>query len=398
MQDRIGRHLVGAGRDRVLHRGRKVRDYGTGMPDVEYSYIPLANTTVNGNNTYVTNTTLDQTYVYFLNTTLDKNNEFLANTTVDGDKIYMTPISKEFNDTRQTLSLVLHIVIFIFGLILNGTLIIIFALEKEVRTSQNIMIFNITATDIISLTRISIPFMPPGRSTRIMIWLSLFPLHVQELSVICLSAERYSAISRTLPNSSSYRISTRTRNIIYVIGVWGAVLGVMTIVWVSVSYDDRRTKTCLFLIDLLVQLLGVPICVTVFNVLTSRLLKQCAQDVPGEGSQEALVHSRYRSSRVVISMAIAYIVSNVPGLIFFAIHLLAPVLKIDLKTWTIFCIYIISYFLYFSKSIINPIALYIGSKKFRHFFNKYLFRCVYKKDIAQTETQKIESLHVSTKL
>jgi hypothetical protein len=386
IEDRIVQHLVGAGRNIILRIGVVVLEYGTEIADVEYSYISVANTTVNGNNIYVTNTTLDE------------NNVSLANTSVDGNNGYVIPVSKEFNDALQSLSLFLHIVIFIFGLILNVTLIIIFALEEEARTSQNLMIFNITATDIITIIRVFTPFISPSRTTEIIFWIFRFPVHVAELSVICLSAERYLALSRTLQNSSRCRISSHTRNILYIIGVWSAALGVMTIVWVSLSYGDIQTKICVILIDFLILILGVPICVTVFNVLTYRLLKQSAQDIPGEGSQAALVRSRYRSSRVIILMSIAYIVSYMPGFIVLVIYVFKPALKIYLRTSTFLSIYVVSYFLYFCKIIINPIALYIGSEKFRTFFNKYLFRCLYEKEKEQTAVHKVGPSCVNTQL
>lgn len=91
---------------------------------------------------------------------------------------------------------------------------------------------------------------------------------------MCLNAERYSALSRTLQNSSRGRISTHTRNILYIIGAWRAALGVMTTLFISLLNGDLKSKMCITFIDFLILILGVPICMTGFNVLTSRLLKQ----------------------------------------------------------------------------------------------------------------------------
>jgi hypothetical protein len=245
------------------------------------------------------------------------------------------------------------------------------------------MIFNITITDIISIIRIFTPFTSPSKTTDVIFWVFRFPAHVVEFSVLCLSAERYLALSRTPSKSPKCGIRTHTRNILYITGLWGAALGVIIVVWVSLSYGDIQTKMCVVAIDFLGLILGVPICVAILSVLTNRLLKQNAQDISGEGSQVALVRSRYRSSRVMISMTVACIVSCIPGLIVVVIHVFKPVLKIYSRTSTFLSIYVVSYFLYFCKIISNPIALHIGSGKFRTFFNKYLFRCLYKKEVEQ---------------
>lgn len=77
----------------------------------------------------------------------------------------MVLVNREFNGAIQTLSLFLHIVIFIFGLVLNLTLIIISALEKEVPTPQNITIFNIKSTNIMSIIGVFTSFISPSKKT-----------------------------------------------------------------------------------------------------------------------------------------------------------------------------------------------------------------------------------------
>jgi hypothetical protein len=201
-------------------------------------------------------------------------------------------------------------------------------------------------------------------------------IFVSAFSIVALSAQRYFAITASLQNfvSQPY-VPSRFHVAVHIITVWGAAVGItLGLGFLLTSASDDRTKLPKIVIGIamvfLLAAVVLPLSVTVLNTRTAAKLKQSAKEMPGIGGKSALVRSRYRSSRVIVGLSVAFWLTHSPLFVWMFVMISHGQ---SLPRYVPSVIY----HLFFSNAFLNPLSLYITSSTFRKLFKRYIFRCCY---------------------
>jgi hypothetical protein len=140
----------------------------------------------------------------------------------------------------------------------------------------------------------------------------------------------------------------------------------------SAPDDDIKAQRIVLAIAAVFLLAAVvlPLSVTMLNSRTAAKLKQSARDAPGVAGEPAPVRARYRSSRVIAGLSVAFWLTHSPLFVW---------MFVMMSHGQSFPRYVPSviYHLFFSNAFVNPVALYITSRTFRNLFRRYIFRCWY---------------------
>ncbi|PNF21650.1 hypothetical protein B7P43_G11279 [Cryptotermes secundus] len=201
-------------------------------------------------------------------------------------------------------------------------------------------------------------------------------IFVSAFSILALSAQRYFAVTRSLQNLASQPyVQKRFHVALCIILVWGTAVGItlgLGFLLTSASDDRKKLQAIVIGITIVFLLAAVvlPLSVTVLNARTAEKLKQSAKEIPGIGGKSVLLRSRYRSSRVVAGLSVAFWFTHSPLFVW---------MFVMISHGQSFPRYVPSviYHLFFSNAFLNPVSLYITSRTFRKFFKKYIFRCWY---------------------
>lgn len=281
---------------------------------------------------------------------------------------------------------VITLVIFCLGVLWDGTLLFIFFRHSEIRTTYNAMLLNIAVSDMLGLV-IVLPIqyaLYNYHNEEHIFLLKLFMLMVSQtvlifvsgFSIVVLSAQRYLAITKSLQNFASQPyVQSRFHVAVCIITVWGAAVGItLGLGFLLTSASEDLTKLPRIVIGIamvfLVAAVVLPLSVTVLNIRTAAKLKQCAKEMPGIGGKSALVRSRYRNSRVIVGLSVAFWLTHSPLFVW---------MFVMISHGQSFPRYVPSviYHLFFSNAFLNPVSLYITSSIFRKLFKRYIFRCCY---------------------
>jgi hypothetical protein len=280
-----------------------------------------------------------------------------------------------------------YFVILVLGAIGNGALLLMFVKYKDIRTTPNIMIFNLTLMDIMNIL-VNAPLyyvskyhsqwlFLDGYGCRVFATFRFLNHSVIEFSIVGLSVQRYSASATMLNPTSQWRLSTRWRTVMFVVVVW--LIALVFSLPPSLVYEFP-SGVCFPLATPHIKALNVfyfvlytfilPVTLGVFSVVTARKLKKSVHNIPGELRYKSQKSSRYRSAKVVTALAISYVISHVPRSIWFFCVSFFHLDRMDMKY---ICIDEVTNYLMFANSCLNPLALYISSGKFRQLFKRHLF-------------------------
>ena len=282
-----------------------------------------------------------------------------------------------------------YLVIFALAATGNGALLLMFVKYKDIRTAPNIMVFNLALMDIMNLF-VNAPLyyvskyhsqwlFLDGYGCRIFATFRFLNHSVIEFSIVGLSVQRYSASVSTLRNPAHARLSARWRTVMFVVVVWFTALAVS--LPPSLVYEFPN-GVCFPLATPHIKALNVfyfvlyvfvlPLILGVFSVVTARNLKQSVTNIPGEVRNRTREISRYRSANVVTALAVSYVITHIPRSVWF---FCVSFFHLDRMEMKYICIDEVTNYLIFSNSCLNPLALYISSRKFRQLFKRHLF-CV----------------------
>jgi hypothetical protein len=287
---------------------------------------------------------------------------------------------------RRYVEPIVTLFIFCLGLLWDGTLLFMFVRHSEIRTTYNAVLINIAVSDMLGLV-IVLPiqyYLYNYHNEEDIFVIKLFILMVSQtvlifvsaFSILALSAQRYFAITKCLQDVSLQPyVQSRFHVAVYILSVWGAAIGItLGLGFLLTSASDDRTKLSRTLIGIAVVLLvaavALPLSVTVLNTRTAEKLRQSAKDMPGIGPKSALVRSRYRSSRVIVGISVAFWFTHSPLFVWVFI-MISHGQSIPRYVPSVI------YYLFFSNAFLNPISLYITSHTFRRLFKRYIFRCCY---------------------
>ena len=117
-----------------------------------------------------------------------------------------------------------------------------------------------------------------------------------------------------------------------------------------------------------ITLCVVPLFITaVFSGLTAYRIRRSAREIPGEATgQQQLQHSRMVSSTVLFALTVLFVASYTPNFLFPFLH---SVVEISLSFSEL--ISLITNYLRFVNCCLNPIVLFVLSKRHRSYIKRY---------------------------
>jgi hypothetical protein len=282
---------------------------------------------------------------------------------------------------------VIFSLIFIVGLVGNGSVLLIFATEKAVRTKPNVMIFNLVVGDTLNLL-INVPLHYVVHYSHILRPLTGFSCHllamsrflffaVSALSVLSLSVQRYCITMHTLWRPQTSRILA-----LYVVTVW--VLAIFVSLPETFNITEQKglciqysadTGNVVLMLRFLFYCVMCPSIMVAFSVVTARRLRRSTRDVPSQLCNSTVERSRKRSAKVLKILALVFLLTYIPSFTWnFVSCRFEDAMKVlpDIVTASIDHV---SYHLSFLNVCCNPVALYTASSAFKKPLSTYMYRC-----------------------
>lgn len=326
------------------------------------------------------------------------------------------PLNDTFNETDPYLSEdssevfsvligvpITFAVIFIVGLVGNGTLVYIVLKNKSMRTKPNVLIVSLAIGDFL-LILVSVPFTSTIYTfkewyygtvvCKLNEFMQTVSLGVSVFTLAALSADRFLAIVYPFTAYCSVTM-TRVRAIAVSIWVAAVLMGLIDLVGTDVrpccrpeinvcdlyppEWGDSYKKFRRVFRFLVYFLCPVIIITILYSVIACVLLRKPydggSQRNSGTGTTSAIsrrIESRKRVAKVVLWFVFIFVVCWFPRQFYVLWYYFA-----DFEYSTAWHFFKIAGFcLCFIYSSINPFALYFLNEDFRHYFRYYLFgRC-----------------------
>jgi hypothetical protein len=272
----------------------------------------------------------------------------------------------------------------VVGMTSNGLLLTIFVRHKETRTIQNSMLINLTVVDFLSLVviglldylRVIVPLLFGWFGCKLFTFIGFLLMAVSTYSVAMISVQRFIAFWQ-LSSLTWCHQSQKTKYVLIAI-VWG--IGCILSVHHAVFADiESKIGNCVVVslevqgpVDTadLITFCVVPLLITaVSSGLTAYRIRRSAREIPGEvNGQEHLKHSRMVSSTVLFALTVLFVVSYMP---FFLFKFLVLAVGISVTVETFVLVNMVTFCLRFLNSCLNPIVLFVMSKRYRGYIKKY---------------------------
>ena len=277
---------------------------------------------------------------------------------------------------------VLMAIVLVVGIAGNGLLLTIFVRHKGTRTLANSMLINLTVVDFVSLVvnllleylRLTRPW-PFGLLCCKLFFLFRYLLvAVSTYSVAVISVQRFVAVSRL--TSLAWCHQSKKTKYVLIASVWGlgfilsvphAVIAEMDKAFCfEYSRDKFGPVSSADLIDFCV----VPLLIAaVFSGLTAYRIRRSVSRIPGEATgHEQLKHDRMVSSNVLVALTVLFVVSYTPD---FLLKFLIIQIDINVSDWEFILINVTTYFLRFVNCCLNPVVLFVMSKRYRGYIKRY---------------------------
>jgi gastrin-releasing peptide receptor len=273
-------------------------------------------------------------------------------------------------------------IVLVVGITGNGLMLTIFVRHEETRTLANSMLINLTVVDFLSLVvnvlleylHLILSWQFSWLGCKLFFFSSYLLFAVSTYSVAMISVQRFVAV-RQLPSFAWCHQSEKSKYVL-IATVWGigCVLSVPHGVAALIDNDkcmavNVHEPSPLHTADL-ITFCVVPLLITaVFSVLTSYRIRQSAREIPGEATgQEQLQHRRMVSSTVLFALTVIFVVSYAP---YFLFVFLISVSGISVSWAKYALINPITYSLRFVNCCLNPIVLFVLSKRYRGYIKRY---------------------------
>jgi gastrin-releasing peptide receptor len=317
------------------------------------------------------------------NHSLAHTNVFLTNNTKSTDIIPKRQppwrFSTQFRILKYYIDPAVYILILVVGLFGNGMLLFIFIRHRKLRTAANIMIINLVICDIINLS-INAPlhfhFTYEGGSKesltvcKIVLVIRQYIRCTAALAVITLIIHRFCIIVPAFKKSTSHHRTSVKINILSITAVW--VLPV-TIAFPSMYEPKFYEPICfvdmednsvpyIILLNFVLYCVIMPSLMFGFSTLIARRLKQSVKNMPGEIRHRMQEESRIRSARIMMALAVVFVITYFPFHVWIVLARCAGVNK-----YSAIMIYALNFTkqLLFANGCFNPIAMFVVSSTFR---------------------------------
>jgi hypothetical protein len=286
---------------------------------------------------------------------------------------------------------------FLFGTISNAILLIIIICNMDMRTVPNMYILNLVISDIICLTALftesctktisdtqetghfKCTFLPFCR--RMSVGLSAY-------SVAVYSFQRY----RVIANPIQFRVSSQAKwrvTVATICGVW--ILAALSAVpsalsqylCVGIFFGNRTKHGTYYVLVVIFELLVscvLPLCVVAFSyIMAARLLVESSRPI-SEGTQTPQLETRRKTAKVVVGLAVVFLISYVPYHVFWTYFTYREKYsfiknyddEFEKSNQKSQYTYLISNSFFLINSCLNPVAVICTSSPFRQHLKRYL--------------------------
>ncbi|XP_013794051.1 neuropeptide CCHamide-1 receptor-like [Limulus polyphemus] len=313
-------------------------------------------------------------------------------------------------------------VIFVVGLLGNGTLMAIFVKHKVMRSIPNTYIISLTAGDLLVIIG-TVPFVstiytleswPYGEFVcKLSELLRDVSVGVTALNLVALSVDRYTAIVFPLSKQSS--IHTKSLTVLLAVSIWfiAVILAIPgsyfafilqldlqgKIISVCYPYPEYMMpwypRTMVLIKFLLFYTLPL-LCTGIFYCLTARHLIRSSQNLVGRNhSHVKQLRARVKVAKIVLIFVVLFAISFLPSHMFLLWFYFYPNTMENYNDFWHVC-KIVGYVLTFANSCMNPVALYLVSGIFRGYFQQYLFCCFSNKTLRRKHGHSLTLKTVNT--
>jgi hypothetical protein len=274
---------------------------------------------------------------------------------------------------------IIRSILIVTGLILNCTILTIFAKHKSITSICEFMIMNISVNAILILI-VYVPLqyihmyfssiLPRGDSSYNSLFVAVQTalISVDAMSLLTLKAQHH--IKNLI---SSYQISTVWQNAFCGLAVWLVSLSVAAFTYILNGYP-KIGHIFAPLIYLLLYILVFPI--------TMNMLKPDMESIPVNPEEEKVI-----TSSVIAKLSKTFWVTHIPLFIWL---LLEAICGFVFKLVSINYLYveIMFFYVYFSHTCVNALALCRGSSVVRKLVFGRLFRCWYRPSVQENVMMK----------
>ena len=312
----------------------------------------------------------------------------------------MHEVGRFINTPEAFVVPIVFALIFIVGVVGNGTLIFTVIRNKNMRNTPNVFIVSLAIGDLL-LILASVPFTatiytftewPYGNTLcKSNEFLQALSLGVSVFTLTALSGDRYIAIVYPM---SKHKGSPLLRTCLIAAIIWIVSLGLAVLEAVAghVQYHslgNRYIEICdpyplawgpnypkFHAVYRFVIYFALPmVIIGTFYLLMARILVLSSRHLPGEGAVQGQaarqLEARKKVAKLVLSFVVVFVVCWLPRHVYILWFHFDPG-QFNLF-WHIFKI--IGFCMSFINSCVNPLALYFLSKQFRRYYNRYLFCC-----------------------
>ncbi|XP_069703111.1 gastrin-releasing peptide receptor-like [Periplaneta americana] len=292
----------------------------------------------------------------------------------------------DHNDGKSksdVLFLTMGIIFFILGVIGNSVLLLIFSRHKEMRTAPNLIILNLTITDMLDLlcnfllfylSQFNEYFVFGTIMCHMYLLVCYTVVYASIYSVLAMYVQRCVVLTRiSNPQASSRPTRRKLYCALMLIIVWviSIILAIYPLGYTITNKGcgtdwDNRDFMRTFRLRELILIFVIPfIVIAISSCLTARVLNR---SIPGESiGLEEVRRGRVLSSKVVIALTFVFTFSYGTHNVLLCIneYLIDTPNKLRLTIY-------ITYILTFTDACFNPIALFVTSSIFRRYMKKYL--------------------------
>ena len=300
---------------------------------------------------------------------------------------------------------IIFTLIFIIGMIGNGTLIFTVLRNKNMRNTPNIFIVSLALGDLL-LIFVSVPFTATiytfngwtygSAMCKLNEFLQALSLGISVFTLVALSGDRYVAIVYPM---SKHKGNHMLRTMLIAAAIWIFSLSLATLEGVSAHLVTHRYNMQTFQVCVVypvhwgkwypkfhvmfrfIVYFAMPIfIIATFYTSMARILVLSGQRMPGEAPRMASgvkgpatkqLEARKKVAKLVLSFVIVFMACWLPR------HIYLLWFHYDPGTFNMFwhVFKIMGFCLSFINSCVNPLALYFLSRQFRRYYDRYLCCC-----------------------
>ena len=257
-------------------------------------------------------------------------------------------------------------------------LLFIYVRHRKLRTAANVMIIHLAICDIINLSinaplHLSFKYDNGSCETQtncgVVQAIKMFLRGTAALAVITLIIQRFIITHSVFNRTPSNRRSTFTFNVLSIITVWVLPLSISLPVMYDESFcdqifTDKKDENFRYatVLSLLLYCLIMPALMFGFSTQIARRLKQSVKNIPGEFCQRMLQKSRIKSARMMIALAVVFVITYFP---FYVWVLLVRFVGVDKNSPITIYAHHFTKQLLFANGCFNPVAMFAVSRTLR---------------------------------